>query len=784
MLPEVIVGTNVRVNRDPGTASRPQVEPSVASNPTNPLELVAGFADTLNGPVAFDFAPGVSRSADGGQTWSVPTGGPRLPNPPGFIWGSRTLATHLAAGDSAVAWGPGETVYFSTLGFHDNQVPPNNDCSSGGIYVYRSNDAGNAWTLPAGGPAVSNTQTTFADKEYIAVDVDPLSPFAGRIYLVWDHDVYTGCPQDFSANFHHREIRFSGSSDGGASWSSPVVLATGCLIAPVPAVGSNGDLYVVWHDCNAGIRHLVRKSTNGGVTFGPAVAAASGLTNPPNPLSGSSFRVNATFPVIATDPTDANKVYVTWSSDNGPSHTDVFVSRSLDGGATWSATPTRVNDDPPGNPRDQFFPWISVGADGTVRVMWGDDRLDLVNPGGKLYDIFIAESTDHGASFGPNVRVTTMSSNPDFDGFGGTFIGDYFGLSSSGIPVWGDTRNGNQDIFSAPVSFTGFSIAGQVTRGATGLAGVTMTLSGPASMTVATDSGGNYLFGGLGNGSYTLTPSRPGCTFTPTQRFPTIAGSNLTGRSFAATCGFSIFDGFTGATINPNLWHGEELSDPGTSDTETSRGIQNGQLRMSLTTFGKTDSDTANLFGGQTRLQLNHPAGLSVLFVQATVTQAVAQGCVTNPTATKAGALLSGAFFNDGSSGGLNDRTGDVIARIQMVWDSNLGPGFELEAIRCDDAACTTSTPLGISPFTKSWALNQKHPLVLAWDVANKQFLGIVDFQTATQETQTVSYGALSDTSAPGLDFKDLGIRHFVASCTAGATMAQMTVLFDNFFAQ
>jgi hypothetical protein len=315
----------------------------------------------------------------------------------------------------------------------------------------------------------------------------------------------------------------------------------------------------VWYDCNAGVRQLVRRSTDGGLTFGPAVAAASGLTNPPNPLFGSSFRVSAAFPVIATDPTDASSVYVTWSSDNGPSQTDVFVSRSVDGGATWSATPVRVNDDPPGNPRDQFFPWISVGTDGTVRVMWGDDRLDLVNPGGKLYDIFMAESTDHGASFGPNIRVTTTSSNPDLDGFGGTFIGDYFGLSSSGVPVWGDTRNGNQDIFAAPTSFTGFSIAGQVTSGATGLAGVTMTLSGAASRVVAADSGGNFVFTGLGNGSYTLTPSKAGCTFTPSQRSPAIAGSNLTGRNFTATCGFSVSgsaipSGGLGRENTPSAW--------------------------------------------------------------------------------------------------------------------------------------------------------------------------------------------------------------------------------------
>src|SRR5207249_654870 len=107
------------------------------------------------------------------------------------------------------------------------------------------------------------------------------------------------------------------------------------------------------------------------------------------------------------------------------SESAVFLSRSADGGATWGL-PVRVNDDPPNNPRDQFFPWVSVAADGTVQVMWGDDRLDSVNTGGKLYDIFTAESLDNGLTFSPNVRMTTTSSDPDFDGFGGGFIGDYF----------------------------------------------------------------------------------------------------------------------------------------------------------------------------------------------------------------------------------------------------------------------------------------------------------------------------------------------------------------------
>jgi hypothetical protein len=462
---------NARVNQNAASLSRPQVEPSADSNPTNRQIVVAGFADFVA-----DAVPGVARSTNGGATWVAPTGGTLLPNPPGFVWGDRDAVGKLAAGDSSIAWGLSNTVYFATLGFQRNSAPPSAGvCNKGGLYVYKSVDGGNTWSLPSPGPAIGNQQKTFRDKEYIAVDSRPASPHAGSVYMVWDDDNYSSCPQDFNTNFVSRNIMFSRSTDGGVTWSTPLLLATGCLVAPVPAVGADGSVHVAWHDCNSGIRQMVRKSTDGGVSFGTARAAAAGLTGCPNPHPGANFRVNAAFPTIATDRTNASRVYVAWSSCNGVAQADVFFSRSLDGGATWSAVPLRVNDDSTSNPRDQFFPWMAVGDDGVIQVMFGDDRLDTVHAGGHNYDIFFATSLDHGASFGPNVRVTTASSDPDNDGFGGTFIGDYFGLSPSRTPVWGDTTSGNQDIFGARV------VAPTVTiTPSSGPKGTAVTLKGKA----------------------------------------------------------------------------------------------------------------------------------------------------------------------------------------------------------------------------------------------------------------------------------------------------------------
>ena len=93
---------------------------------------------------------------------------------------------------------------------------------------------------------------------------------------------------------------------------------------------------------------------------------------------------------------------------------------------------------------------------------------------------------------------------------------------------------GDDDDDGAVVPVT-HSISGKVTLDNAGLSGVTMALTGASSATATTDAGGNYTFAGLANGSYIVTPSRTGFTFSPTDNTQTVSGADITGVNFTAT---------------------------------------------------------------------------------------------------------------------------------------------------------------------------------------------------------------------------------------------------------
>jgi hypothetical protein len=75
--------------------------------------------------------------------------------------------------------------------------------------------------------------------------------------------------------------------------------------------------------------------------------------------------------------------------------------------------------------------------------------------------------------------------------------------------------------------------------------------------TTTADAAGNYTFGGLANGTYAVTPSHQGYTFSPTSQSAPVNGANVTGINFTAQVAptFSIsgtigpMAGGSGATV-------------------------------------------------------------------------------------------------------------------------------------------------------------------------------------------------------------------------------------------
>ena len=128
----------------------------------------------------------------------------------------------------------------------------------------------------------------------------------------------------------------------------------GCFVAVAP----DHSVYVAYFRGNAPNQIFIRRSTDGGVTFGTEHLVATLNTTSVNGglnLNGG-LRTNS-FPHMAVNPV-SGAIVVVYNDDDVPGNADngdIFYARSTNLGATWSA-PVKVNDD---GPRDQFTPTTS-----------------------------------------------------------------------------------------------------------------------------------------------------------------------------------------------------------------------------------------------------------------------------------------------------------------------------------------------------------------------------------------------------------------------------------------
>jgi len=229
------------------------------------------------------------------------------------------------------------------------------------------------------------------------------------------------------------------------------------------AVGQNGQVLITYQDNTSGqgpstIYTNLDPDGFGPAGMGPATFAAAtnvgGFDYIP-PQSHRSVDAESGLAYDRTGGTHNGRVYLLYTNEtpDESNNTDIFVKYSDNDGASWSA-PKLVNDDTGTN--SQFNPHIAIDqATGYIAVGFHDARNDLGDNGPGDTDgipnddaqYWVTVSKDAGASWAPNVQVSTGTSNAA-DAHNGIDYGDYTGLGFAGgviHPAWADNSNSTGD---------------------------------------------------------------------------------------------------------------------------------------------------------------------------------------------------------------------------------------------------------------------------------------------------------------------------------------------------
>ena len=332
--------------------------------------------------------------------------------------------------------------------------------------------AANSWiTTHNGKPdfvAPYDSQGREPDKQWIAIDTNPASPFVDNVYAMWV--VFTGpfTAQPFVA------IAQAKPDGTHSDWSAPISL-------PQVSGTPQGASYLLPHVTPDGAVYttLVSESPAHGLFSatifvdqshdgGRAWTSRPFLAGVPIPrfrFTNTTFRdgIEVSFATGNNLVNGHYPLYVTWE-DGSTGLSNVMLAASYDAGATWTS-PIQVNDN--ASAVDEFQPNLDVSANGTVSVAFYDRRLacpaaesaeagpagialDTVNPayGGTLPP-YGATNYCVNASVqfymptldpkGSNIRISSHTWDPQLNApHTGcptcltTFIGDYFGIISAG----------------------------------------------------------------------------------------------------------------------------------------------------------------------------------------------------------------------------------------------------------------------------------------------------------------------------------------------------------------
>jgi len=365
----------------------------------------------------------------------------------GTLYGANSFMSDDAGltwyGSEQGAGGPNSGDPAAAINLDGSRMYVNYISNNYGQGVAHSTDGGNSWTHIQAAP----NPGSLADKNHMWIDNSLSSSYEGNLYVAWT--AFGGSNDE--------DIEFVKSIDGGENWSSKVNISSAVSAGSHNQgvniqTGPNGDVYACWaiYDSWPSDETAIgfAKSTDGGATFEPATRIISNIRGIRTSETSKYMRVNS-FPVMAVDISGGQfngNMYIVWSNIGVPgintgNDIDVYIILSENQGATWS-TPVKVNQDPSGQGKEHYFPWITCDPEtGILSAVFYDDR----NVSSNQCEVYCANSFDAGETW-EDFKVSDVSFTPSpISGLASNYMGDYLGISARGsyvYPAWTDNRTG------------------------------------------------------------------------------------------------------------------------------------------------------------------------------------------------------------------------------------------------------------------------------------------------------------------------------------------------------
>jgi hypothetical protein len=425
----------VPASNNPGTNYlNAEVEPQVAVNPKNTSNIVGQWhQDRWNNGGARGI--GGAYSTKGGGAWTDVTV-PYTDCAPGGL-------SYERGSDPWVSFGPDGTAYSSALSFDGSTA--RNAVSSATSY-----DGGKTWTAQQAIVAYTTGQFS-TDKN--STTADPIhAGVAYTVWDTLTSQINNPDARLHAAQYTG-PAQFSKTTDFGATWSPvQTIIGSGNrqqTIGNVIVVDPKTDVLYDFTDLivppntpfqgtrsNAELAFV--KSSDGGATWtSPQVIAPFNAAGVVDPNTGQPARVGDGLQEVAID--GSGNLYAVWESSTnyvknlkqgiGTFDNEVMFTNSSDHGASWS-TPRAIVG-PSALPI--FTPTIAVNASGNIAVTYYDSgSLSPTNTTTWPIDYQVIYSSNGGASFSAPAQVAgpfDLMSAPVARGF---FLGDYEGLQSTG----------------------------------------------------------------------------------------------------------------------------------------------------------------------------------------------------------------------------------------------------------------------------------------------------------------------------------------------------------------